>query len=198
MNLHSSVKKKTVDSKSPYAISSFADLIYEQLLDKYVNQYKELVILCIGSDRSTGDALGPLVGYKLEPIISLYKDTYVLGTLEEPVHAKNLKEKIDYIYKNFSKPFVIAIDASLGRVDRIGYLNIKDGPLSPGLGVNKILPKIGNISITGIVNVGGVMEYVVLQNTRLSLVMKMAEIISKSIHISLLKIIKSEEGKDIS
>jgi hypothetical protein len=32
--------------------------------------------------------------------------------------------------------------------------------------------------IVGVVNVGGFMEYLVLQNTRLSLVMRMAEVIS--------------------
>ncbi|MNE77605.1 hypothetical protein D3C80_1739330 [compost metagenome] len=34
---------------------------------------------------------------------------------------------------------------------------------------------MGDISIYGIVNVGGFMEYMVLQNTRLSLVMRMAD-----------------------
>ena len=121
-----------------------------------------------------------------------------MGTLEKPVHAKNLEEKIDYIYDRFLNPFIIAIDASLGRADRIGYLNIKDGPLNPGLGVNKKLPKIGDLSITGVVNIGGMMEYVVLQNTRLNLVMNMAEAISQSIYIALLKISKEKNGEDIS
>ncbi|MNJ05080.1 hypothetical protein D3C73_1661750 [compost metagenome] len=40
--------------------------------------------------------------------------------------------------------------------------------------------------ITGIVNVGGFMEYFVLQNTRLSLVMDLAELIAKAIYISLI------------
>lgn len=193
MSLHTNMNKITIDSKSPLAIHKFSSLISKRLKNNFVNKYKELIILCIGSDRSTGDALGPLIGYKLEPIFSFYNDTYLLGTLENPVHAKNLEEKIDYIYGNFSNPFVIAIDASLGKLDKIGYLNIKDGPLSPGLGVNKKLPKVGDLSITGIVNIGGVMEYVVLQNTRLSLVMNMADIISKSINIALLQIMKKKE-----
>lgn len=198
MKLYSNTNKYTVDSKSPLAVSTFSDLISEQLISKYVNSYEELIILCIGSDRSTGDALGPLVGYKLEHILSVYEDTYLLGTLEKPVHAKNLEEKIDYIYDRFLNPFIIAIDASLGRADRIGYLNIKDGPLNPGLGVNKKLPKIGDLSITGVVNIGGMMEYVVLQNTRLNLVMNMAEAISQSIYIALLKTSKEKNGEDIS
>ncbi|MEW6230356.1 MAG: DUF1256 domain-containing protein, partial [Bacillota bacterium] len=35
--------------------------------------------------------------------------------------------------------------------------------------------------VTGIVNVGGYMEYLVLQNTRLCLVMRMAEVIATAL-----------------
>ncbi|MNN53765.1 hypothetical protein D3C81_1685430 [compost metagenome] len=41
--------------------------------------------------------------------------------------------------------------------------------------------------ITGIVNVGGFMEYLVLQNTRLSLVMNMADVIARGIHMAFLQ-----------
>ncbi|MGB4312546.1 MAG: DUF1256 domain-containing protein [Natronincolaceae bacterium] len=45
-------------------------------------------------------------------------------------------------------------------------------------------PAVGDISITGIVNLSGYMEYLVLQNTRLSLVMKMADTLVQSIKYS--------------
>src|SRR5690606_15580241 len=107
------------------------------------------------------------------------------GTLEDPVHAKNLQEKIKKIYSSFNNPFIIAIDACLGKIDRIGYISVGEGPLKPGAGVNKNLPAVGNISITGIVNLGGYMEYLVLQNTRLNLVMKMADTLVQSIKYSI-------------
>jgi putative sporulation protein YyaC len=47
--------------------------------------------------------------------------------------------------------------------------------------VNKELPEVGELHITGIVNVAGFMEYFVLQNTRLGLVMKMADVIAASL-----------------
>ncbi|MDI3279813.1 MAG: DUF1256 domain-containing protein, partial [Bacillota bacterium] len=51
---------------------------------------RELVTLCIGTDRSTGDALGPLTGSKL---LERGKDVLlVYGTLDQPVHAANLGE----------------------------------------------------------------------------------------------------------
>lgn len=139
----------------------------------------DLVILCIGTDRSTGDALGPLVGSKLSQyktgMISLY------GTLDEPVHAMNLAETLKAIEANHQQPYIIAIDACLGKLKNVGMINLVDGPLKPGAGVKKELPPVGDIHITGIVNVGGFMEYFVLQNTRLNLVMKMADVISAAI-----------------
>ena len=51
--------------------------------------------------------------------------------------CQNLEEKIGYIYKHYEKPFIIAIDASLGDVNSIGCITISTGPLKPGAGVYK-------------------------------------------------------------
>ena len=135
-----------------------------------------LVILCIGTDRSTGDCLGPLVGSKLSGVLP--EEAVVLGTLDRPVHAVNLAEAMESIRSLSAKTFVIALDACLGRTESVGYISLKEGPLQPGTGVNKNLPPVGDLHVIGIVNVGGFMEYLVLQNTRLSLVMHMAEVIA--------------------
>nr|WP_242847786.1 spore protease YyaC [Fervidicella metallireducens] len=126
------------------------------------------------------------MGEKLTKYYSL-RHINIFGTLDDPVHAKNLSEKIDYIYSHVNNPFVIAIDASLGKHENVGNINLFNGPLSPGAGVNKTLPSVGDISLTGVVNISGFMEYVVLQNTRLSLVMKIADVMSLSLYISLKK-----------
>lgn len=63
----------------------------------------------------------------------------------------------------------------------MGYINLGNGSLHPGAGVNKNLPPVGQIHITGIVNVGGFMEYMVLQNTRLNIVMGLADIIARGL-----------------
>jgi putative sporulation protein YyaC len=147
---------------------------------------RPIVLICVGTDRSTGDSLGPLVGtylhkYNLSGI-------HLYGTLEQPVHAINLVETINEINHRFQDPFIIAVDACLGQMASVGCIQIADGPLKPGAGVNKELPPVGHMHVTGIVNVGGFMEYFVLQNTRLSLVMNMAEVIARSFHISLLRL----------
>ncbi|WP_352418381.1 spore protease YyaC [Proteiniborus sp.] len=193
MTFFLNMKNTSVNSNSPFAKSTLSEFIYEHLIKYYDGNYDDIVILCIGTDRSTGDCLGPLTGYKLSYIPRIYSKVSVLGTLEEPVHAKNLEEKITYIYSSYNNPFVIAIDACLGKLERVGYINVAKGPLKPGAGVNKDLPNVGDIHVTGVVNLGGFMEYIILQNTRLCTVMKMADIISSGFITSLWKFFKQNE-----
>jgi putative sporulation protein YyaC len=138
-----------------------------------------IICLCIGTDRSTGDALGPLVGTFLSETKPHHVEVY--GTLDHPIHAHNLEKTMSEIRAKYSAPFIIAIDACLGKSKNIGLIQLGSGSIQPGKGVKKNLPEIGNIYIQGIVNAKGSMEVVILQNTRLSLVFKMAQVISASI-----------------
>jgi len=81
-------------------------------------------------------------------------------------------------------PLILAVDASLGEPRQVGSVAIGLGPLQPGAGVNKSLPCVGHAFLTGTVNVGGFMEYMVLQSTRLCLVFQMASIIARAILLS--------------
>lgn len=155
--------------------------IAEQL-QAYLTPYlhRDIVFVCIGTDRSTGDSLGPLIGTKLlEKNIQTF---HVYGTLDDPVHALNLEDKMKEIHEKHRRSYVVGIDACLGRLNSVGQITIASGPVKPGAAVHKKLPKVGDIHMTGIVNIGEMMEYVVLQNTRLSVVMKMATIIADSIY----------------
>jgi putative sporulation protein YyaC len=158
------------------ASQSVGDALFSLLIKE---EPKQVVIVCIGTDRSTGDSLGPLVGTKLkEKSVIPY---HVYGTLEQPIHAVNLEEKYLYIKEKHPSAIIIAIDACLGRFKSIGYISIGSGAIKPGAGVHKTLPSVGDYYINGIVNISGMMEYFVLQNTRLHLVMTMANVISEGI-----------------
>lgn len=136
---------------------------------------KDPLIVCIGTDRSTGDALGPLIGTHLE---KHHSHIPVHGTLAKPVHAVNLEITLASIYTHYKNPYILAVDACLGKHENIGVTTLGRGSLRPGAGVHKDLPMVGDLFLTGTVNVGGFMEYMVLQNTRLHLVMTMAEAIA--------------------
>ncbi|CAB1130269.1 spore-specific protease [Candidatus Hydrogenisulfobacillus filiaventi] len=139
------------------------------------------LILCIGTDRSTGDALGPLVGSRL--MRAHLPGIRIAGTLDHPVHAANLPGALREL--RLTEATVLAVDACLGRLETIGTISLGRGAIRPGAGVNKSLPAVGDYHITATVNVGGFMEYFVLQNTRLAVVMKMADIIADALIESL-------------
>lgn len=153
------------------------------VLQQNFKQFSEIVILCIGTDRSAGDSLGPLVGTLIQ---ELTPSARVYGTLDHPVHAQNLDKAIQAIEYRHPHAFVLAIDASLGKQENVGKICFKNEPLAPGSGVQKKLPKVGNACITGVVNIGGFMEYMVLQNTRLNTTFRLAKVISGTISQALI------------
>lgn len=161
------VRVQHSDEKAPIMIG--------KAIKKLMNQrnYEDVVVVCIGTDRSIGDSLGPLIGSHLEKA-----GVPVKGTLANPVHAINLVETMRGIHK---RTLVIAVDACLGKLEHVGKIDVSKGLISPGKAVGKTLPDVGDISIFGMVNVGGFMEHMTLQSTRLNLVMDMADCIAKGI-----------------
>lgn len=168
-----------INVNEPSHLNTFCDELFYYLNTYLPLHQHKLVIVCIGTDRATGDSLGPLVGYKLQTLH--YENVTLYGTLDEPVHAKNLEETLDTILLHHSDALVIAIDACLGASQNVGCLTLGEGAIKPGAGVKKELPPVGHLHITGIVNFSSLMNMVILQNTRLSLVMKMADTISSGI-----------------
>ncbi len=161
----------------PYELESFS----ECLKGLYISSLKKgqaLVFLCIGSDRITGDSLGPLIGHMLKKYGCR---AFVYGDLSSPVHAGNLLHTINLIHKNHGNAFIIAIDASVGRSSHVGCVNISDTSLSPGSGVGKKLPSIGSISITGIVSSFSPLPSASLNDTRLHSVFVLSEFIMEGI-----------------
>lgn len=167
-----------INSKSRYASSEVSYLLKKCILH-HPKKWSELVFLCIGSDKITGDSLGPYIGYKLTQHAAHNFSVY--GTLSTPVHALNLARTISQIKKKHPDALVIAIDASLGQKKHLGYVTIGNGALYPGAGVQKELPPVGDIYITGIVNVSGMMEQFTLQTTSLSTVITLADTITQGI-----------------
>ncbi|MBT2641061.1 spore protease YyaC [Bacillus sp. ISL-41] len=174
-----------------------AEKLASEILDHLPNfSTRPIVFVCIGTDRSTGDSLGPLIGTLLEEKeIAPY---HVYGTLDDPIHAVNMDAKLAEIKEKHFNPFIIGIDACLGRLKSVGSIQVGNGPVKPGAGVNKELPEVGNMHITGIVNVSGFMEFFVLQNTRLNLVLKMAKTIANGIFESSQQLPKKQDWPKIN
>lgn len=156
---------------------------FSKQLDRFLKSSnyskKEVVFLCIGSDRATGDSLGPILGYKLQNCG--LEGIFVYGTLEAPVHAQNLKKTLCKIHRKHPDCLMIAVDASLGEQRHIGYVTLSNHSIQPGIGVQKLLPCAGDISITGIVNCSCDCSAALLQTTRLQIVVKIADFLLEGI-----------------
>ncbi len=151
----------------------------KEMIDHSSLKGNDIVFLCIGSDRYVGDSLGPLVGTML---IENEVPFHVYGTLEEPVHAFNLKGILKKINKQFRKPIIISIDASIGDKNQVGYLMFKEGSLIPGKALEKILPEVGDYHFVGFVNyIDPLPTSQFLNDTRLFTVMNLAKTIVKVI-----------------
>ena len=137
------------------------------------------VVLCIGSDRVTGDCIGPLVGHMLS---SRLHDCAVLGTLKEPITALNLADAVLTIKRSYAGRKIIAVDSCVGEIDELVTVRVKKGSLRPGLACGKSLPKVGDVSITATVTTGSSDN---LYSVRLGLVYALAAEIADALALAI-------------
>ncbi|WP_294379160.1 spore protease YyaC [uncultured Clostridium sp.] len=154
------------------SLSSY-DLALE--ISNYISE--NTVIVCIGTDKCIGDCLGPLVG-------SILTDNNfplpVYGTLNSPIHALNIDQKLKEIQSIHPNSAIIGVDACLGNQEDIGQIRTRNYAIHPGKGVGKDLPEVGIASIIGIVDSSENSEFFFSRSIRLSFVMDMAKTISKA------------------
>lgn len=149
------------------------------------------VILCIGSDLSVGDSLGPVTGTKLKQSLAGL-NCYVYGTLSKPITAREVKYMNEFLRQTHPDSPIIALDAAVGNAGDIGLIKIARRALKPGSGANKKLQKVGDVSIMGIIAEQSVFNYTLFSATRLNVIYKMAEIIADGISSFVLDYIQNE------
>lgn len=140
---------------------------------------ERVVFVCIGTDRSTGDALGPLIGTMLQE----HGWSQVIGTLAEPCDARRVEAAAEGLrQRSMEELTVVAIDACLGKPQSVGGYVLTSGPLRPGAATGRGLPPIGDFGIAGVVNRNGPKAYGMLQTTSLHFVLGMAKRIVSAIN----------------
>jgi len=142
---------------------------------------RPVVFACIGTDRSTGDAFGPLVGERLSGL-----GAEVIGTLEQPLHALNLSYRLSEVPLRDPQPLIVAVDAALGPKERVGCIAVRERGIVPGRAIGKELGTVGDVSITATVNVASDRDCErVLQSTRLFFVAGVARIVATACRYAL-------------
>ena len=138
------------------------------------------VVLCIGSDLSVGDSLGPLVGTILKNRLSQH-NIFVYGTLGKPITAKEVGYMNNFLCNSHPGQKIIAVDAAVGDASDIGLIKIAPKGIKPGSGADKKLARVGDVSIMGIVAEKSLFNYALFSATRLNMVYRMANIIADGI-----------------
>lgn len=132
------------------------------------------VFLCIGSDRVTGDSLGPVIGELLETVAPVY------GNLTKPITALNLVASARQVRVNHPDRQIIAVDSAVGAPSDIGSIRVFAGGLKAGEAMGKNLPEVGDISITATVCAKNAKA---LSAVRLGLVYRLAQKIAAALKI---------------
>lgn len=180
MNLVSHEAKITREEKF---INDFGSKLYRQ---KREENYEELLFLCIGTDKITGDCFGPLVGTKLIENLKEYNifNINIYGSLENPINYENINEKLNIIDKYHKNACIIVIDAALSKKENIGNIYVTSEKTMLGNVLNKNKYEIGDISIKAVVGRDLKIpkyNFLTLQNISLNMIMKMADIVAEGI-----------------
>lgn len=111
--------------------------------------YNYPVIVCIGSEKVSGDALGPTVGTILIQDYGL--KAYVYGTLDRSVNGVNINKFLKFIDNIHSGSLIITVDAAVGEKKEIGMIKYKEEGINAGaaLGHNNPVKGIGIVGIVG-------------------------------------------------
>ncbi|OQP07800.1 spore protease YyaC [Geobacillus sp. 46C-IIa] len=163
----------------PYSDPLAPLLIRNELFSLLPAHTRHLTVVCIGSNRINGDSLGPFVGTLLE---NVYPDHLtVIGTLQEPVDATNLR----FVHERLNErgSYVLAIDSIVGPRPFVHTIAIRPGALAPGTALGKSLPRIGDVSIMGVM-MEETADMSTLPYTNLHIVYQMAKVIALGLSLT--------------
>jgi putative sporulation protein YyaC len=121
----------------------------KKLLKDILSQNDKVVFACIGTPKVAGDSFGPALGMYLHESLHQNDNIKVVGTINEPLMALNLEEKIDYINENYDDHLKIAFDACVSNI-KTSYmfdLSFTKDSILPGKAVRKKISSIGDYSI---------------------------------------------------
>lgn len=164
-------------------IQDLSTKLYKERIKK---GYFEIVFLCIGTDKITGDCFGPLVGSKLNKLLEKYNifNINIYGTLKNNICYTNIEQTLKEIKNKHSKACIVVIDAALSKKENIGKIFITNEKTILGKGLNKGKIETGDISIKAVVGKNYKMpiyNFEILQNISLGLVMDLSNIVSNGI-----------------
>ncbi|MCL2176870.1 MAG: spore protease YyaC [Firmicutes bacterium] len=187
-NYTKTTKLSELNIEAPFKVlpttSIYSDLakydLSSRLKQELMGSLLPPIILCIGSDRVIGDALGPIVGHLLVKKYNI--NTYVYGTLESPVNALNVLETYEHIVATHTTRDILVVDAAQSLHGTLGDIRAGRGSIQPASALRKnAFPQMGDYYCLGIVAETSFFSATLLASTRLGIIYRMAEIIAAGI-----------------
>ena len=175
--MKSKVHKYSVgDNSSKEIATALIDFLHA--FNKYKRKNKktgEPIFLCVGTDGLILDTLGPLCGTLIK---QKSPKAHVYGCLGSLQTAKNIMKTWRRLKKDYLDRPIIVIDAAATEKEgKLGFIELMNKPLKPGLGAGKNLGKVGDFSIIGITT----LKAWLYTHARLSDVYMMAQVISEGV-----------------
>lgn len=152
------------------------------LIDKKNISNPKITFLCIGTDRVTGDSLGPIVGSNIQKFIDSKKisNIEVIGNLEKNLNNTNIEE-----YTEKLEDIIIVIDSAISNTYDIGQIIIDEKNIKAREALDNGKDINSNINIKCIVAKNfenDETNFLMLQNVKLGIVLNLAEKVSKSLY----------------
>lgn len=144
-NIVKSIERIAKSSDAVDDVAPFVSMLFNHIVDK---GEREIVVVCFGTNAISGDALGPMVGTLLTQKYDV--PAFVYGTDESTVNGKNMSRWLSFIKTVHKDAIFVAVDASLGRADKIGDIVIRPDGVCPS-GVTGKSERFGDVGILGIV-----------------------------------------------
>ena len=116
-------------------------------------QFSEIVILCVGTIKIIGDAIGPIVGQKLIEVLKVKKNKRIIvcGNIYNTLNFNNAKNILRKIDEECENPFIITIDSALGNMDMVEKIFVNDGIISLGSSLGRSISYNSHINIKCVV-----------------------------------------------
>jgi putative sporulation protein YyaC len=147
------------------------------------------VVMCIGSDRVSGDLLGPAVGKKLVEEYNLR--AYVYGVTGRNINGANIDFYDGFIREAHKGSKVVAVDACLGSRREIGKIKVGSRGVGAGHAVRKSGKRYGDVGVVGIVAENAEDNVMQLISVEVSLVEELSERIAEYLAENLERLIEN-------
>lgn len=122
------------------------------------NDFTDIIVLCIGTNKVIGDSIGPMVGEYLNKLLESReekKNIVIYGNMNKTLNLKNLKQILETEITKYENPFIITIDAALGRTELIEQIFVGKGNIQIGSCLGNGICCYSNLYLKGIVGKEG-------------------------------------------